>query len=139
MTIITVSGTVVQLEPPTYWEPLKLQHLVEWPGVFAYVDVPFTPPYLLEGYTEILTEFEAKGFTFDPSTGTAIQVTGTIDDSEFSGTVTSHWSDNTLEDGTRACIISAEMDDKTHDWFRQTVGRIEELDDMMAHLWNRVE
>ena len=39
----------------------------------------------------------------------------------------------------RQVRISAEMDDKTHDWFRQTVGRIEELDNLIARLWDRVE
>jgi hypothetical protein len=111
----TAGGRVIQIP---YWEPLKLQHLVEWPGVFTYWDIPFPwPPATADGYIEIMAELEAKGYMFNytvnPETATAMAVEGSIDGETFSGTVTSLWSHNTLEDGTRACMLSAEMDDGT--------------------------
>ena len=111
----TAGGRIIQF---TYWEPLKLQHIVEWPGIFRYWDIPFpwplaTPP----GYMEIMAELEAKGYMFDyainPETATAMAVEGSHEGETFSGTVTSLWSHNTLDDGTRACMLSAEMDDGT--------------------------
>jgi len=102
-----------------YWEPVKLQHIVEWPGTFRYWDIPFPwPPATPAGYPEVMAELEAKGFTFDPitypETATATAIEGEIDEEVFSGIVTSLWSTDTLEDGTRACMLSAEMDDGTN-------------------------
>lgn len=112
--------------PPSYIpEPRKLIDLVEWPGRVGYVDIPFVASRYeeIEGYKEILTYLKEKGYTFDPADGTAMNATGkvirgnvtgemgTIYVQEFGGTVTSWWSNNTLEDGTRACMLSAQMGD----------------------------
>jgi len=113
--------------PRPQGELTKLIHIVEWPGTVAYSDIPFDSDALsgIEGYEQILTHLEEKGFMFDPADGTAMNVTGNITVGnvtgqigivwveEFSGNVTSWWSNNTLEDGTRACILSAQMDDDT--------------------------
>jgi len=111
----TADGTIIQF---AYWEPIKLQHLVEWPYNYALVDIPFVPPGSPEGYLEVRTHLEAKGYLFDdPATGVAYEIHGKFDVGgeygEFDGTVTSWWSSNTLEDGTRACMLSAEMSDGT--------------------------
>jgi len=108
-------GRIIQ---HAYWEPEKLQHIVEWPGLFTYWDIPFPwPPATADGYLEVMAELEDKGFTFDPisypETATATAVEGSIEGETFSGTVTSLWANDTLEDGTRACMLSAEMDDGT--------------------------
>lgn len=96
-----------------YWEPIKLIDIVEWPYVYHLVDIPFVRPSSPEGYMEVLTYLEDKGYTFDPADGTASEVTMFIEEKEFTGTVTSWWSNNTLEDGTRACMLSAEMVDES--------------------------
>ena len=110
-------GTVIQR---SYWEPLKLQHLVELPYPYHVVDMPFLPPSSPEGYLEIKTELEAKGYTFDIDSGGSTWWVESFFDvyfdpgtEPFEGTVTSWWSANTLEDGTRACLLSAEMEDGT--------------------------
>jgi hypothetical protein len=112
--------------PPKYvLEPRKLSDLVEWSGKVGYVDVPFVASRYeqIEGYKEILAYLKGKGYTFDPAQGTATKVSGTVIKvnatgqimelftEQFSGTVTSWWSNNTLINGTRACILSAEMSD----------------------------
>jgi len=104
----SANGRVIQVG---YWEPIKLQHIVEWPYPYYMVDIPFVPPSSPEGYAEVKGALEAKGFSFDPSTGTATEVTMFIEDEEITGVATSWWSDNTLEDGTRACMLSYETDD----------------------------
>jgi len=107
---VTTGGRVIQIAS---WEPIKLIDIVEWPGVVAYVPlvgyVPGTPP----GYSEIKAEFESKGFEFVETEIVAMELKGSIGESEFSGVATSWWSHNTLEDGTRACMLSAEMDNET--------------------------
>jgi hypothetical protein len=77
------------------------------------VDVPFVPPGSPEGYIEVKAELTAKGFYFDAADGTASEVTLYSEGTEVHGTATSWWSNNTLEDGTRACMLSLEMDDGT--------------------------
>lgn len=104
----TAGGRVIQIG---YWEPLKLQHIVEWPYPYYMVDIPFVPPSSPEGYVEVMAELEAKGFVFDPTMGTATEVTMFIEDEELTGVATSWWSDNTLEDGTRACMLSYQTED----------------------------
>jgi hypothetical protein len=106
--LIGLSSRVIQIG---YWEPVKLQHIVEWPYPYYLVDIPFVPPSSPEGYTEVKTELEAKGYTFDSTEGTASEVTMFIDEEEVTGTVTSWWSSNTVEDGTRACMLSYENED----------------------------
>ncbi len=104
----TVDGCAIQKYP---WEPIKLQHIVEWPYPYYLVDLPFVPPSSPEGYAEVKAELEAKGYVFDNTDGTASEVTMFIEEEEVSGTVTSWWSSNTLEDGTRACMLSYETED----------------------------
>ncbi len=102
------------------WEPTVLQDIVELPYTYQLVDLPFVPPDQLEGYFEIKTELEAKGYTFDiDSGGSKYWVESFFDvyfdpgSDPFEGMVASWWSANTLEDGTRACLLSAEMADGT--------------------------
>jgi len=109
----TAGGRVIQF---AYWEPVKLIDIVEWPYLYSLVPIPFalgTPP----GYMEIMAELEAKGYTFDPADGTAMEVhfvnEHILESETQTGRVTSWWSSNTLGDGTRACMLSAEMDDGT--------------------------
>jgi hypothetical protein len=108
-------NTHAQPIPP--WEPTKLIDIVEWPGTVAYVDITVDLVLLarfasVEGFAEILNETHTKGYMFDSfETGIASNVTGSINETEFSGTTLSWWSTNTLEDGTRACILSVIMDD----------------------------
>jgi hypothetical protein len=115
------------LPPSPFPEPTKLSDLVQWPGTAHYSDIPFpfnaSGSQEIEGYKDILIYLKAKGYTFNPADGTAMNVTGsvihsiltgeigTIWTSPFNGTVTSWWSNNTLTDGTRACILSAQMMD----------------------------
>jgi hypothetical protein len=115
----TAGGRVIQY---SYWEPLKLQHLVEWPGTFAYADLPGYVPSSPDGYPEIKQAFEDKGYTFVEIEIVALTLRGTEpitvdppdhEPGEFSGIATSWWSSNMLEDGTKACLLSAEMDDNT--------------------------
>lgn len=116
----TADGRVVQIG---YWEPLKLQHLVELPYPYFLSDVPFVPPGTPEGYVEIKAELEAKGYLFDPGYGGSTFHVDSFFDVTFevggeygefmTGNATSWWSSNTLEDGTRACMLVAEMDDGT--------------------------
>lgn len=110
----------------------KLIDIVEWPTLthnacIAYVDTPF--PFVgsgyeeIQGYEEILTCLQEKGYVFDPADGTAMNVTLSytlcnhtdniyiLYEERISGTVTSWWSHNTLENGTRACMLSAQMND----------------------------
>lgn len=108
----TGDGRVVQVG---YWEPIKLIDIVEWPYPYYLVDIPFFIPASPEGYTEVKTALEAKGYTFDPAEGTAMNVTMFIEEEEVKGTATSWWSSNTLEDGTRACMLSYEPLDETDD------------------------
>jgi len=110
--LIGLGSRVIQIG---YWEPVKLQDIVEWPYPYYLVDIPFFMPASPEGYTEVKAELEAKGYTFDPAMGTASEVTMFIDEEEVTGTVTSWWSSNTLEDGTRACMLSYEPLDETDD------------------------
>ena len=121
--VMLMDGQGVQFLPETvvggwviqgYWEPVKLIDIVEWPYQYFLVDIPFVIPSSPEGYTEVLSHIEAKGYQFDdPATGTASEVTILVEEQEITGTVSSWWSSNTLEDGTRACMLSAEMDDGT--------------------------
>jgi hypothetical protein len=113
----TANGRVIQV---SYWEPLKLQDLVELPYTYYLVDLPFVPPGSPEGYFEIKTELEAKGYVFDESYGGSTFWVESFFDVDFGpgsdpfdGIITSWWSANTLEDGTRACMLSAEMEDGT--------------------------
>lgn len=108
-------GRVIQF---AWWEPAKLQHLVEWPYPYASVDIPFVPPGSPEGYAEIKFELEAKGFAFDEGYGGSGTWVESFFDVTFDvggeygefqeGTVTSWWSANILEDGSRACLLSYE-------------------------------
>lgn len=113
----TADARVVQIG---YWEPLKLQHLVELPYPYFLSDIPFVPPGTPEGYVEIKAELEAKGYMFDPAYGGSLYHIDSFFDvyfepgsEPFEGQVSSWWSSNTLEDGTRACMLSAEMEDGT--------------------------
>ena len=118
--LIGTPGRYVQV---SYWEPKDLRELVTLRSgdptisaayTYALVDIPFIPPGSPEGYTEVMAELTAKGFTFDPAEGTASELTLFTDEyEELHGTATSWWSSNTLEDGTRACMLSLEMDDGT--------------------------
>jgi hypothetical protein len=115
MPYVGADGRVLQVE---YWEPLKLQHLVELPYPYYLTDLPFVPPGSAEGYAEVKAELEAKGFVFDSAIGGGLyQVDSFFDvyfepgSEPFNGTVASWWSSNMLEDGTRACLLSAEMSD----------------------------
>jgi len=108
ITTLKMGGRVIQI---AYWEPVKLQHIVEWPYPYYLADIPFFIPASPEGYTEVKAELEAKGYTFDATEGTASEVTMFIHEEEVTGTVTSWWSSNTLEDGTRACMLSYETED----------------------------
>jgi hypothetical protein len=113
------------LPPQFTLEPRKLSDLVEWSGKVGYVDVPFalSDNQQIEGYNEILDYLRGKGYTFNPTDGTATEVSGQVIKvnatgqimqlftQEFNGTVTSWWSNNTLANGTRACVLSAQMGD----------------------------
>lgn len=110
-----VGGSVVQT---AYWEPLKLQHLVELPYAYHMIDLPFVPPSSAEGYEDVKAELEAKGYVFDAAIGGGLYHIDSFFDvyfepgsEPFDGTVVSWWSSNLLEDGTRACLLSAEMSD----------------------------
>ncbi len=112
---VTADGRVVQIG---YWEPLKLQHLVELPYSYHLTDLPFVPPASPEGYLEVKAELEAKGYVFDVAYGGGLYHIDSFFDvyfepgsEPFEGQVASWWSSNTLEDGTRACLLSAEMED----------------------------
>ncbi|NIO36270.1 hypothetical protein GTO27_01040 [Candidatus Bathyarchaeota archaeon] len=112
---VSSDGRVVQVE---YWEPLKLQHLVELPYPYHLSDLPFAPPGSPEGYAEIKAELEAKGYVFDVDYGGGLYNVDSFFDvyfepgsEPFEGQVTSWWSSNTLEDGTRACMLSCELED----------------------------
>lgn len=116
--LIGPSGRYIQV---SYWEPKDLRELVELRSgdylhayTYALVDIPFVPPGSPEGYAEVMAELTAKGYIFDEADGTASELTLFTDEyEEQHGTVTSWWSSNTLEDGTRACMLSLEMDDGT--------------------------
>lgn len=115
MPYVGADGRVIQ---KSYWEPLKLQHLVELPYSYHMTDLPFVPPSTPEGYLEVKAEIEAKGYVFDPAVGGSLYHIDSFFDvyfepgsEPFNGTVTSWWSSDTLEDGTRACMLSAEMSD----------------------------
>ena len=110
--LIGMGSRVIQVG---YWEPVKLQHIVEWPYPYYLVDIPFVRPSSPEGYEEVLNTLIDKGYTFDLADGTASEVTMFIEEEEVTGTVTSWWSSNTLEDGTRACMLSYEPLDETDD------------------------
>lgn len=112
-----LDGNVTQVKP-TYWEPTTLQEIVEWPRFayeYALVGLPTAPePYNPSTPAAIITpELEAKGFTFNDGDATYEEVTIFMETEEFKGGVMSWWSNNTLEDGTRACIVSAAMEDNT--------------------------
>jgi len=85
------------------------------------VDLPFVPPGSPAGYAEIRSLFESKGYTFEvDEKGSKYRVQSFFDIytearpmEELDGTVTSWWSSNMLEDGTKACLLSAEMSDAT--------------------------
>ncbi|MBX5326669.1 hypothetical protein HM002_02965 [Candidatus Bathyarchaeota archaeon A05DMB-4] len=114
----TTGGTINQY---TYWEPIKLQNIVELPYPYALVDLPFVPHGSPAGYAEIKSLFESKGYSFDiDEKGSKYRVESFFDVyteahpmEELDGTVTSWWSSNMLEDGTKACLLSAEMSDGT--------------------------
>lgn len=114
----TADGRAIQF---TYWEPIKLQNIVELPYPYALVDLPFVPPGSPAGYAEIRSLFESKGYMFDVDNGGSKWVVESFFDvfteirpmEELNGTVTSWWSTNMLADGTKACLLSAEMADGT--------------------------
>jgi hypothetical protein len=113
---VTTTDSIVQ--QVNYWEPVKLQNLVELPYSYFMTDLPFVPPGSPEGYLEVKAELEAKGFTFDIDYGGGLYHIDSFFDvyfepgsEPFEGTVASWWSNNTLEDGTRACMLSCEMSD----------------------------
>lgn len=116
MPTTTADGLIIQTE---YLEPKDLREIVDWYfpyacAHYALVDIPFVPPSSPEGYAEVKATLTDKGFFFDPMVGgSAMEVTLSMDDEELHGNVTSWWSNDTLEDGTRACLLSAEMDDGT--------------------------
>jgi hypothetical protein len=113
--IIGPSSRVIQ---KAYWEPVKLIDLAELPYAYWMSDAPFVPPGSPEGYAEIKAEIESKGYVFDPAIGGSLYHIDSFFDvyfepgsEPFEGQVTSWWSANTLEDGTRACMLSAEWND----------------------------
>jgi hypothetical protein len=126
VTLIDSAGTTInrligpgsRVIQKAYWEPVKLIDLVELPYPYWMSDIPFVAPASPEGYVEIRAELESKGFMFDPDIGgSAYHIDSFFDvyfepgSEPFEGTVTSWWSANTLEDGTRACLLSAEWSD----------------------------
>ena len=120
LAINRIVGPASRVIQKAYWEPVKLIDIVELPYPYWMTDIPFVPPGSPEGYLEIKTELEAKGFIFDPEIGgSAFNVESFFDvyyepgTEPFEGTVTSWWSANTLNDGTRACLLSAEWEDPT--------------------------
>jgi len=109
------NGHVFQVEG---WEPTQLQEIVEWQRFayqYALVDKPTAPEPYNPGTPAaiIVPELEAKGFTFNDNDATYEEVTIFMETKEFKGAVMSWWSNNTLEDGTRACIVSAAMEDNS--------------------------
>jgi len=113
----TAGGRAIQF---AYWEPIKLQNIVEWPGRIAYVPMPGYIPPPTPGYRDLQTMFEAKGFTFIPTEIVAMELRGSIQMvgepllNEFSGVMTSHWSSNVSPNGTRAALLSVAMNDGTY-------------------------
>jgi len=109
--LIGPSGRVIQVGTT---EPVKLQHLVEWAYPYYLVDIPFFVPFSPEGYLDVMAALTDKGYTFDPLVGgTASEVHMFIGEEEYIGNVTSWWSVDTLEDGTRACMLSFETEDES--------------------------
>jgi hypothetical protein len=114
----TIEWGTCDVDQHVPWEPLKLQHLVELPYPYHLSDLPFVPPASPEGYAEIKAELEAKGYEFSSDYGGGLYHIDSFFDvyfepgsEPFEGTVASWWSNNTLEDGTRACLLTAEMED----------------------------
>lgn len=113
----TANGNVNQF---SYWEPTDLEDIVELPYTYALQDRPFAPPGSPEGYADIRLFFENKGYTFDVDGGSKYWVQSFFDVyneayhmEQLSGEVTSWWSNNTLADGTKACLLSVEMVDNS--------------------------
>jgi len=98
----SAGGRVIQVQ---YWEPTQLIDIVEWPYPYALADSLFVPPDA-PAFLAVKTELQNKGFVFDPSYGgTTMNATLFIEEEEVHVDVTSWWSSNTLEDGTRACVV----------------------------------
>jgi hypothetical protein len=118
--IISVLFTAVMLSNPTSAqtageEPKTLSEIVELPYSYSMIEKPTAPepynPKTMEAREAVLAELFAKGYDFDFPAESFFDVWCEIPDTgdNQTGTMSSLWSMNTLEDGTRACLLTAEM------------------------------
>jgi len=116
-TTIGGSSTITQY---SHWEPTDLEDIVNLPYTYALQDRPFIPPGSPVGYAALRSMFESKGYMFDVDGGSSWWVQSFFDvhfdpgSDPFDGIITSWWSTNILADGTKACLLSAEMSDGTN-------------------------
>ena len=100
-------------------EPKTLSDIVEPPYYCGMTELPTAPepynPAVIHAREAVLNELAAKGFSFDFPAESFFDVFYTIPDTQESqtGIMSSLWSSNTLKDGTRACLMTAQMHEPT--------------------------
>ncbi len=120
LSIFAASFAAIILSNPTRAqtageEPITLAGIVELPHPYGMVGKPSAPepynPKITAAREAVLAELAAKGFTFDFPAESFFDVWYSIPDTgeEQTGIMSSLWSSNNLEDGTRACLMTAEM------------------------------